>query len=566
MTPKELEALVFSGDYERVIALTAAGTPPEALPALVGALALSGRLDEAESAFRSLESGRPAEGDVVQARFFVIAGLCHAGMVPKALRRARQGLSDRRQTDARTRFWVWQGLALVRFFQGRFDRARRFARRALAAAVEAAFPYARLLALDLLAHVLLYTGDIHAGMRMLGQAAALAEALGYEANRCTLETARAVFQLRFGLAPLEDAVAEARAALAQPSVSFFTRRNGLLELAMALALSGEGARAREALEEARTIALLGSDRRGKTRSSIADALVTALSRGREAAQPLVDDAWSASGEQLTLAAEIGFVDVFFVGPTERAQRELPAVASASGVTRARLAAAVLRGEAPPSAAQLEDRLCRVLVACHGTEPAARLETVLTAELLGLVPWALRIAPGRRIVVTPSRVISEDHGVVSVRPTPGGPSLRLLSALRDGYQSRETLVSSVWGLGRYDPHRHSAVINTAVSRLRLALATPAWILTHEGGYELEAGVEILELTAPAVPAPAVVVKPASDEARALSWIEANGPTTTGDLARALGVSSSSALRVLRRLERDGAVVREGRGRATRYALA
>lgn len=565
VSTKELESLLFSGEYERVLALTANQMEPDALPALVGALALSGRLDEAESAFRSLETATPARDEVVQARFFVIAGLCHAGMVPKALRRARQSLPDRRKSDAKTRFWVWQGLALVRFFQGRFGRARRFARRALAAAVEAAFPYARLLALDLLAHVLLYTGDIHAGMRMLGQAAALARALGYDANRLTLETARAVFQLRFRLAALEEAVAQTREALAQPGVSFFTRRNGLLELAMALALSGEGERARAALEEARTIALLGSDRRGKTRSAIADALVTALSRGRDAALPLVEEAWSLSGEQLTLAAEIGFVDVFFVGPTARAQQDLPAVASASGVTRASLAAATLRRDPLPSPTQLEDRLCRVLIACRDADATARLETVLSAELLGMVPWALGLEPGRRIIVTPSQMISEDQGVVSVRPAPGGPSLRLLSALRDGYQSRETLVSNVWGLGRYDPHRHSAVINTAVSRLRLALSSPSWIVTHEGGYELEAGVDIYELAAPAVAEPTAAVKPSSDEVRALRWIKDNGAATTADLARALSVSSSSALRILRRLESDGAVVREGRGRATRYAL-
>jgi Mn-dependent DtxR family transcriptional regulator len=45
----------------------------------------------------------------------------------------------------------------------------------------------------------------------------------------------------------------------------------------------------------------------------------------------------------------------------------------------------------------------------------------------------------------------------------------------------------------------------------------------------------------------------------------GPATTSDIARAVSVSPSSALRMLRRLERDGQVARVGRGRATRYHL-
>ncbi|HZO16172.1 MAG TPA: hypothetical protein VFB62_23015, partial [Polyangiaceae bacterium] len=383
---KALEALLFSGEYDRVVEATAHQTDPRMLPALVGALALSGRLDEAESAFRSMTPATPDE--LIQARFFVIAGLCHAGQVGKALRRARESVSDRGVAGAASRFWIWQGLALVRFFEGRFARSRRFARRALAAAVEASFPYARLLALDLLAHVLVETGEIHAGMRVLAQAEQLAQALGYEANRVTLHTARMVFQLRYLLLPLGAAVAQAREALADSSVSYFTRRNGLLELAMALALGGDGRAARAELNEAHEIALPGSDRRGRTRISIAHATLAALSQGPEAAAQTLDEAWSTAGEQLTLAAEIAFVDVFFVGATARTREGLAAVARASGVARAQLAAAVLHGEALPVASRIEDGLSRILVACQRASTEARLGQILDTQLLGLTPWAL----------------------------------------------------------------------------------------------------------------------------------------------------------------------------------
>lgn len=566
-SPSELESLLYSGDYENVIAATAAAEDPRTLPALIGALALLGRLDEAESAYRRLvASAAGTPSSLIVARFFVIAGLCHAGQVGRALRRARATIADRVAADAASRYWVWQGMALVRFFEGRFARARRLARRALSAAVEAAFPYARLLALDLLAHVLVETGEIHAGMRVLAQAESLADALGYEANRLTLHTSAAVFQLRFLLLPIDAAIAQARLALDNPAVSYFTRRNGLLELAIACALAGRAQHARVALDDARQIALPGSDRRGKTRSSIAHAIVSALSDGRDAARTSIDEAWSTAEEQLTLAAEVGFADVFFVGPSAKTESALPAVARASGVTRAQLAASVVRGDPLPSTTRLEDRLCRVMVACQSASPSARLGRVLQEDLHGLVAWALDLPAGRRIIVSGDRIISDNQGEVVIKASPGGPSVRLLSALRRGYQGRDTLVSSVWGLGRYDPMRHGGVINTAVSRLRLALAEPSWIVTHDDGYELQSGVEVVELSAPATPEPlASATPPLEEHDRVVSFLERNGAATTTDVARALGVSSSSALRLLRRLEHDRRVARVGRGRATRYQL-
>ena len=68
-----LESLLFSGDYDAVLELTAASQAAADMPAMVGALALSGRLDEAESAFARLageaepEALASANGHVVAA-------------------------------------------------------------------------------------------------------------------------------------------------------------------------------------------------------------------------------------------------------------------------------------------------------------------------------------------------------------------------------------------------------------------------------------------------------------------------------------------------------------------
>lgn len=565
--PNDLETLLFSGDYEGVIARTAHRVDPTEAPALIGALALSGRLDEAESAFRSLGAGGAAPALVTQARFFVIAGLCHAGQTHKAMRIAKGSLADLRGPPNRQRFWVWQGLALVRYFEGRFQRARGFARRALASAVEASFPYARVLALDLLAHVLAQTGEVFAGLRLLEQAAALAESLGYADNTLTLKTARVVMQLRFLSTDVGPAVESAVAALDAPGVSYFTRRNGLIELASTLALAGKRGRAESLLEEARHIALPGSDRRGKTRWLVAHALASALSRGGDAARPSIEEARVAAGDQLTLQVELGFVELLFVGPTDALREEFPRLARLTGVARARIAWALALDGPRVRPAQVEDRLGRLMLECRELTPPRRLRAILDAGLLGLVPWALEAPPGQRIIVTDRELITENRGEVAAHPLPGGPSLRLLLALREGYQARETLVTSVWGLGRYSPTRHNAVINTAVSRLRLALGEPAWIVTHETGYLLAEGVEIVTLEGEAAVATSPSARPPpAEHDRVTALIGREGPMSSAEVGRALRMSPSTALRLLRKLADDGVLVRVGGGRSTRYTLA
>jgi ATP/maltotriose-dependent transcriptional regulator MalT len=202
----ELDSLVFSGSYGQVLSRTAAGYSDVEAPAVVGALALSGRLDEAESVFEVHFRGKCAPAMALRARFFLLAGLCHAGHSERALRHARESAAHLRLGPANERYWACQGLALVRHFEGHLSRARRVARRALAAALEADFPYGRFLSLDLLAHVAVQAGEIHAGMRLLGQASDLAESLGYTENAATERAAALIFQLRFSVSPRATAL------------------------------------------------------------------------------------------------------------------------------------------------------------------------------------------------------------------------------------------------------------------------------------------------------------------------------------------------------------------------
>lgn len=460
-----------------------------------------------------------------------------------------------------------QGFAVVRYFEGRFGRARRFARRALAAAVGASFPYARCLALDLLAHVSVHVGDIYAGLRLLSQAQELAAALGYSQNAATLRTAALIFQLRFSLAEATSVIEQVEALTQSSEVSYFTRRNAWIELAVSFALRGDAERSRGALEAARSIALPGSDSRGKVRWLVAHALCTALTRGQQFARDSLAEARLGAAQQLTLLTEIGFVDLVFAGertPARLAEHDW--LSQQTGVQRARIAFDVALGQTQLYAPRVEDAMGRLLLECIERPARERVQRVVDAGFLGLVPWALDRLPGRRVIVTDREIISEHSGTVRVQPAPHRPVVKLLLALRFGFRTREQLLSEVWGIQRFLPGRHLPTLHTAVSRLRLALGDPAWVLTRDEGYALLEGVEVISWEQAADTLSASAASPPDARARVLEFIRAEGQTGSGEIAAALALSASTTLRLLRRLSEEGLLVRDGSGRSTRYRCA
>jgi DNA-binding transcriptional ArsR family regulator len=564
---KALEFLVFAGAYGSVLERTAGGYADADAPSVIGALALSGRLEEAESAFAAYRTRAPAEEGLARAHFFLIAGLCHAGSTARAWRHALGAVPEVFGAQGARRFWACQGLALVRYFEGRFRRARRFARRALAAAVGASFPYARCLALDLLAHVSVHAGDIYAGLRLLSQAQELAAALGYTQNAATLRTAALIFQLRFTLGDPARVIEQVEALTRSAEVSYFTRRNAWIELACSFALRGEGERAAAALEAARSIALTGTDSRGKVRWLVAHALCSALARGPEPARESISEAHALAAQQLTLETEIGFVQLVLAG--ERAPELLERqawLARQTGAQRARIALDVAQGHTELYAPRVEDGMGRLLLECIGRPPRERVQRVVEAGFLGLLPWALERAPGRRVIVTDSQLISELAGRVRVQPTPHRPVLKLLFALRLGHRSREELLREVWGIQRFLPGRHLPTLHTAISRLRLALGDPDWVITRDEGYALPEGVELISWEQSAQTHSASAAPPPDTRARLLEFVRAEGETGSREIAEALELSASTALRLLRSLTAEGLLVRAGSGRLTRYRCA
>ncbi|HKO92917.1 MAG TPA: helix-turn-helix domain-containing protein, partial [Polyangiaceae bacterium] len=215
------------------------------------------------------------------------------------------------------------------------------------------------------------------------------------------------------------------------------------------------------------------------------------------------------------------------------------------------------------APRVEDGMGRLLLECIARPARERVEKVVAAGFLGLVPWALSRPPGRRILITDQQLISENEGRVRVQPTPHRPVLKLLLALRQGYRSRADLLAEVWGIQRFVPARHMPTLHTAVSRLRLALAEPDWVLTRDDGYALLQGVEVLHWAQPEDTPSASAAPPPDARARVLELIRSLGEAGTSEVASTLGLSASTVLRLLRGLAEAGLLVRAGSGRATRY---
>ncbi len=574
MSPPDLERLFYEGCYDRILAATLRTQAGDLNPFVVGALAFSGRLDEAEITGRLILSDETRdEVDAAAVRFFLCAGACHAGLLGKALKWAKSNIGALGAPNPRSRFFGYQGLGLVRYFEGRMARSRRFTLRALSAAIEAQFPYGRLLALDLRGHALMQTGQVFSGLRLLQQAEHLAADLGFVANAQTIQVAEQVYRLRYRVPSPGDALARLEQLARSPSVSFFARRNALLELVWQHAFRSDVPTAELCLNEAARIALPDEDRRGRVRGLLARAVLLMLSEGRVAAVPYLEEARRIAQEDPSLRVEVLFVEAAVV----RAERpgiasELGHLAHRTGIDRARIAQELALGSRS-TCLPLEDRLGELLLNLPSMPPEMRVVHLVHEHLAGLVPWSLNLNPGRRIYLTETSLLTEDHGRLSVHKHPSRPSVRVLRELATGPKTNAELMSSVWNLSSYSPSRHDPTLHTAVARLRAGLAPNGeWILTTDRGYQLASDVELvlvgdrLQVYAMGTVGDEVELESVSErESHILEILGRRRAASSTELAEDLRVSDATALRSLRALVATGKLHRTGRGKGTRYSL-
>lgn len=587
MTGDDLRSRFRSGLHHEVLTRAWDGPDatfaPEEAPCVVGSLALLGRLDEALALADDVcGSAGAADATIVEAQFFAVVGLCHAGRYADAELRARSNLRFARAQDPQTRFFVYQGVALFRYFTGRIGRARLASRRALREAVRARFQFGRLLALDLRGHVLVQRGEVSAGLRVLEQAEKLAASLGFEGHRVSIECARLAYENRHGRRDTEIESALTRVAVASVG-NVYALRSAWVELAFRGALAGDAMRGREALDRAAEHTVPESDHRGRARFFVTLAFLSRLDRSRDEARAALDAArreLEAGHDRILLADLLAWDRVLGTAlfPADAARSESLARVTESFVARV---LASMDGGPPLGVGDASESPLWTLLASR--DPIrARAHGALRRGWLGLVPLLCAPAdePGRDLVFADESLVAVDHGtVVHVHKLPGH-ARELLAALGRGERTKEDLIREVWRVGRYSPQHHDGVIHTAVARLRRALGPLGdWIRTTSQGYALQPGVRIQSLDAApgdraegldapshdrvADAQPSLAVS-SDDVGERIVAMLARGPLASGELAERLRISEATALRRLRELIATGRVVRHGSGKRTRYA--
>lgn len=593
----------FAGLYGEVLARTIDGRSfdyaEDELPFVVGALAFVGRLEEARAVLASQRRwSDPASAEHLRARvaskFFLGVAYSRAGRHKEAEREFRDNLrSVGALDDPMCRFYVAQGLACLRYFRGRMVVASRHVRRALRHAIDARFQYGRLLASDLRGHALVQIGQVRAGLMLLERAKELARALSLDGNAGAIACSIAIYRARFGVVPLSGAVEEldalARATSAEDS---YSRCAVETELAQQLALAGRGDEAWGKLEALSTTPAPDGDARARVRFLLACASVARLRYGLESARTYVAEARALRGDDHDHALEIDLLcaELTVDHPGERAAlvRRLAELHAATGISRAEVYATAF-GETGEAAAavrvsEFEEDRAGARLAGVWSAGRASLDKLLRDGHFGLVPLAAQVSPEAAIVEASSErfAIAERGNVRILDDVPAGAA-KLLREIAVGegdarvWRGKEELVGAVWGLSRYRPDRHDALVHTAASRLRGLLGIAGhWIECRDGAYRLTPHVAFRGLEA-APPARATAERAtaerategtaegeaAAQERALLAHLGRVGPCSTAEIASALKVSDMTAFRRIRGLLDRGLVLRTGKGPSTRY---
>jgi len=589
---------LFAGQYAKVVAATfdaRTGRFDDVDVAFaVGALTFLGRIEDAETCFDAWRR-RTTTHDLrtlAASRFFLGVAHARAGNFARAyellVERVRVYIGS---GDAWSAAFAYQGLAVQRYFTGQYRAAAQHALRALRAAHTASFAYAKMLSTDLRGHALVQIGRLRAGIDLLEQAKSHAEHLGLGLNAYAIECSIATYSPKFMAG--EEVTRHIETLLGRRSHDSYSRHSLLTELASQLGLRGQKTEALRALDQADQLALKVDARRAKVRSLLARLHVTRWSSGPTACAELLAQTTELIDKgDLAFRSELLGFELYVAKASNdlpRAERAEEALRTLASTHQSHWARAVLEqlGTGPDRTRPFpEDELTPLLRAVVARDERV-LHRLLSFGLLGAVPELLGLVPGRRIIILPAEdaVFLEDEGDMLLRPSPPRWCPALLRLLATGDVSKEVIVAKLWGLRTYRPERHDPLIRTTIHRLRAFLKPRGdWVRVTEHGYgtavpvvsigtDDEADPTDIEIPLPEEEAPIEVTPrrapraisvPETTNDRFHSKLEQLGRASVGELASALGVSESTALRALRELVAAKRVVRSGYARATRYS--
>jgi tetratricopeptide (TPR) repeat protein len=122
-----------------------------------------------------------------------------------------------------------------------------------------------------------------------------------------------------------------------------------------------------------------------------------------------------------------------------------------------------------------------------------IKDLLRHQFLYPVLELYRLTPGKQYIVflekTGTILLVSNSAIKNVGKGFTKTQVKLLNCLSEDSQSKEELISKVWGYD-YDPLRHDSLIYTSIARLRKILSPfGQWIHADEDSYSLDSNVEI-----------------------------------------------------------------------------
>lgn len=554
---------------------------------LIAALSFLGRLEEAEILFARLEKDRAALPALVASRFFLGIGYTRKSEYSKAESIfAKNENSSSPKDPAFVRFFVIQGRVFLSYYRGRVEEALLDAEKSRRAALRSGDLFARSLATDALGHCRVMNGEIHHGLRLLGEARELADRLGNHGLANSIAISCELYEAEFGLGgptTLEKLEGRWNAVGTEDSYSL---SNVGLELSRQYTRFGRFEDAGKVLETVAPKIYSHQNRRQEISLDLRLAEL-AYRRGdffgarhnlRYLRRLLHNEADSsfelaALGMERKLAQAEGKEDE--VKRLTKLWRKL-----SKGHSNIRDTNLAVREELA-SAENREDRIHQMLQNSKlGANLEEKLEPLLKQNSLADAVAVLGVKAGQEaLVFLPSSLgfLVQTHSRIS-RGEPLSPlQIKILSLLKRTDCDKEKLVQFAWGY-RYDPLRHDPMVYSAMSSLRKHLGDAAqWLRATEHGYSFVGEMiwvakapRLEQKPQPSSPPPASPQDPLTAtlnfrQQEILEWMREKRYIAVGECRERFKVSEITALRDLADLRERKLVIRMGKARATRYTL-
>ncbi len=583
-----LASLFFAGQHTAVTQQTVDSPQPkfpiEDFSYVIGALVLTGRVDEAETLYL-LREKQLLPAQKTACRFFLGTGLCRASHYERSRRYFIKNIRLRRENDDPiSRFYLHQGLGFYYYFAGSIKKALRSAERSFAAALDAGFLYGRAFAADLKGHSLVQTGEVSRGLKTLELAEHLAAQLGAEWLKETIHSSSMAYRLRFGISGPQGTALVHKKLKSLSKQDTYTQSALLIELSQEYLRKGKLTEAKDCLNDCCSLVYASQNRRQAAMLNLRYAYIHYLEGEPHLALNLIRNALKQIEPTVDVLLELklrGF-EKKLVGLLKiqvcvvALEKEVARLTRRVGETVAlRMQARQSDSEKTEASARIGEDIVGDLWDLVARDSTGSAQAILKSGYWGMLADVLPVKRGGQTLyleLEPGSLTVFDGGNVEHLPEAISRSLRaVLLEIQNGSRTKQELISAIWKY-EYHPLRHDQLIYSAIAKLRKILGKRShWIEASEQGYQLRGEIRVVGHRAETPADITATVKETAPSGvelnhrqhqilRLLRQSEFIDTATCGNLFETSEITASRDLNELFKLQ---FIDRVGRGRATKY---